>query len=128
MELFAIAAAMLIIWMCWQLYRARRYNQFKAMVQQDLKPRVVEHLTTKLQSERSDATPNTDAHIAASQYFYTQFPARTLQVAIEWEIVNEAWLKEHGYIRFCQHLFFVDRDKLIDFSNQDDQLEEDESS
>lgn len=113
MEIFAIAAAMLLLWMAWQLYRAKRFNQFKRQVMIEIKPLVALHVKKTLIENRSDLTPNTEAHIQASQYYWTQYASRTLQAALHWQLIDEQWLKQTGNIRNCQHLFYIEQDKLV---------------
>ena len=114
LEIIAIAAVMLIVWMAWQLYRAKQFNKFKRQIMVDIKPLVEKYVAETLIENRSDSTPNTDAHISASQYYWTQFPSRTLQMALHWQLIDEQWLKRTGNIRNCQHLFYIERDKLAD--------------
>jgi len=118
MEIIAIAAIMLLVWMTWQLYRARNFNRFKQRIIQELKPKVVQKVKERLIASRSQLTPNTDAHIIACQFYWTQHPARILQAALQWEIINKQWLQETGNLRNCQHLFYIDKDKLVTFDEE----------
>ena len=75
----------------------------------------------QLIAERSELTPNTDAHIQASQYFWGQYPSRVLQAALQREIIDETWLESTGNTRNCQHLFFVEQDKLVALADSTDE-------
>ena len=118
MEILAVAAASLLVWMAWQLYRAKRFNHFKREIMTVLKPKVLAHLEQKLISERSELTPNNETHIQACQYYWGQYPSRILQAAIHWQLVDEAWLSQSANNRYRQHLFFVEQDKLAEFKEQ----------
>ncbi|WP_448211325.1 hypothetical protein [Colwellia sp. MEBiC06753] len=118
MEILATAAIMLIVWMLWQLYRARRFNQFKRHIIRELKPKVQKAVDTWLVAQRSELTPNTDAHIAASQAYWTAYPSRTLQAALRWHVIDQQWLIDSGNVRNCQHLFFIEQDKLAHFNDE----------
>ncbi len=109
---------MLLCWMTWQLYRAKRFNRFKQLIRQELKPKVANKVAENLLATRNKLTPNTDIHIKASQYYWTQYSARTLQAALRWKIVDEEWLRSTGNIRNCQHLFYIEKDKLAEFSEE----------
>lgn len=118
-EIFAIAAVMLITWMAWQLYRAKRFNRFKRQIITEVKPLVAKHVAQMLVESRDEQTPNTDAHIHACQYYWTQYVSRTLQAALHWQLIDEQWLKRTGNIRNCQHLFYIERNKLVEFNDKD---------
>ncbi len=36
-----------------------------------------------------------------------------IQAALEQEIIDEAWLKNTGNYRNCQHLFFIEKEFLL---------------
>lgn len=115
MEVIAVLAAAALVWMSWQLYRAKQFNKFKQAINTELKPRVIAYLKQELVETRSELTPNTDAHIHASLYFWCQYPSRILQAAMRWQLLDEHWFEQTGYKRHCQHLFFIEQDKLASF-------------
>ena len=118
MEFLAIAAIAVILWMLWQLFRARKFNQFKLMIMHEIRPLVIAHLEKTLVESRSEQFPNTDAHIEACSYYWGQYPSRVLQAAIAWQLVESNWLENTGNTRHCQHLFFIEKDKLAEFKNE----------
>ncbi|WP_181901690.1 hypothetical protein [Thalassotalea euphylliae] len=118
MEILALAAAILLIWMAWQLYRAKSFNRFKREIMTSLKPKVLAHLEQRLIEERSELTPNNQAHIDASQFYWGQYPSRVLQAALHWQIIDDDWLVRTGNKRYSQHLFFVEQDKLAEFTER----------
>ncbi|MFD2164807.1 hypothetical protein ACFSJY_00880 [Thalassotalea euphylliae] len=114
MEILAVLALAFLGWLGWQLYRAKQFNQFKLMIQQELAPKVRAKLVIVLEESRSELTPNTEAHIEASQVFWTIHPARTIQAAFHFNVIDKSWLEETGNMRLCQHLMAIDSDKLAD--------------
>lgn len=60
---------------------------------------------------RSDIFPNNACHQESTIAYWTAYKVRILQAALMREIIDEAWLKETGNYRNCQHLFHVERDK-----------------
>lgn len=115
MEIVALLAVTIILWMLWQLHRARQFNHFKRFIQSELKPQVIAHLKQSLNEQRSDIFPNSEAHIAASQYYWSQYSSRILQAALHWELLKSDWIETSGNKRHCQHLFFIEQDKLARF-------------
>ncbi len=115
MEIIAVLAVAIILWMLWQLYRARQFNQFKQFINTELKPLVSIALKQRLEENRDELHPNTEAHLDAATYFWCQYPSRILQAAIAWQVLDENWIEKSGNKRHCQHLFFIERDKLATF-------------
>ena len=116
MEILAIAAIAVIIWLLWQLYRAKKFNHFKQQIMTDIRPLVIAHLKQTLIESRCERYPNSDAHIEASCYYWGQYPARVLQAALAWKIIEQHWLEQSGNVRNSQHLFFIEQDKLAAFT------------
>lgn len=115
MEIAFILAALLLGWMAWQLYRAKQFNQFKRYITDDLRPQVLTKLADQLNEGRSDRFPNNDAHIEASKLYWSAYPSRVLQAALAWQVLPEDWVENSGNKRHCQHLFFIEQDKLATF-------------
>ncbi|QOL26848.1 hypothetical protein LP316_06025 [Thalassotalea sp. LPB0316] len=113
LEVLASLATLTILWMVWQLIRARRFNQFKALLISDIKPEVIKAITTELEQSRSNAFPNNEYHIQATLYFWTQYPIRILQAALERDIIDERWLKKTGNFRHSQHLMHIQQQYLL---------------
>ena len=115
LEIIALLAVAIILWMLWQLHRARQFNRFKQFIETELRQKVVSHLKNELNEQRSERFPNNEAHIAASEYYWSQYPSRILQAALHWKIIEKDWLEKTGNKRHCQHLFFIERDKMAHF-------------
>lgn len=112
MEIIVILAVLVLVWFAWQLARAKRFTRFKRYIETELKPQVVANILADLEKNRSEQCPNGDAHQQATVYYWTECKARILQAALTQEIITEAWLKESGNWRSCQHLFFIEQHKL----------------
>lgn len=112
MEIAVLLATSVIIWMIWQLHRAKKFNAFKRYIQAELKPKVIEQLTSDLISERNDIFPNTKSHIDASIYYWGLYNVRILQLALEKNIIDVQWLKNTGKYRHCQHLYHIERQHI----------------
>ncbi|MDG1752024.1 MAG: hypothetical protein P8I03_10245 [Thalassotalea sp.] len=109
MEILVVIAAGLLVWMAWQLYRAKQFTQFKQLIETELKPQIVDYLTTELIKNRSELFPNSDCHIQASIDYWCRYKVRILQLALEKEIITKQWFIETGNTRNCQHLFHVEQ-------------------
>ena len=113
MEVFiSIAALALLIWMAWLLFKAKQFTRFKRMIESDLKPQVIEKLTSELEQNKSNKTPNNDAHIKATIFYWCEYTSRILQAALAYQVIDQQWLIETGNLRNCQHLFHIEADKL----------------
>ena len=106
------AALGLLLWMAWLLFKAKQFTRFKVMIERDLKPKVIEKLTYELEYNRSDNTPNIQAHINATIFYWCEYKSRILQAALAHQIVDQQWLVKTGNLRNSQHLFFIEADKL----------------
>jgi len=109
---------LLLLWMGWQIYRAKQFNRFKQFIRHDIKPQVVEHLKSNLVKNRNENFPNDECHIQASIDYWCVSTARMLQYALQYELVSEKWLKETGNYRHCQHLFHIEGQYLHTFIEQ----------
>lgn len=109
MEVLVIIAIGLLLWMVWQLYRAKQFTQFKQLIESELKPKIIDYLKTDLIDNRNELFPNTDCHIQASIQYWCQYKVRILQLALEKEIITQQWLKETGNMRNSQHLFHIEQ-------------------
>ncbi|WP_448250289.1 hypothetical protein [Thalassotalea agariperforans] len=113
MEIIVVIAIAVILFLLWQLYRAKQFNRFKKRIELEITPQLSEHITAQLIASRCQLLPNTQAHIEASILFWTCSKARVIQAALEQEIIDEAWLKNTGNYRNCQHLFFIEKEFLL---------------
>lgn len=113
MEVFATLAVVCLLWMIWQLYRAKQFNRFKQTLQIDIAPKVIDAIKTELEASQSEAFPNNESHVQATLFFWTQYPIRILQAAIERDIIDEKWLKETGNVRHSQHLMHIQQQYLL---------------
>ena len=66
MEFLAVISVGILIWMAWQLYRAKKFNNFKRHIHQVLKSQVINHIIAELESTRSDDFPNNETHQQAT--------------------------------------------------------------
>ena len=109
MEILALLAGTVLIWMAWQLYRAKQFTQFKNDIETKLKPQVIEALSTHLEETRSDIFPNNEYHQQASQLYWCQYKSRIVQAALKFGVIDKQWLIDNNKLRHCQHLFHVER-------------------
>ena len=112
MEFFIVIAVGILTWMVWQIIRAKRFTRFKRLLNEDIKPKVIENIIAELNDSRSEILPNNEVHCQATIDFWGQYPVRILQAALNREIIDKAWLEETGNMRNSQHLFFIQRDKM----------------
>ncbi|PCI58290.1 MAG: hypothetical protein COB35_13880 [Gammaproteobacteria bacterium] len=112
MEFIAIPAIALLIWLAWQLYRAKQFNKFKTLLNDKIKTDVIAAIQEDLATQRSEQFPNNQAHIDATVYYWTQYPIRILQAAINYEIVDKQWLLATNNVRNSQHLMHIQRQYL----------------
>ena len=109
MEIFVIIAVGLLLWMVWQLYRAKQFNKFKLLIEIELKPQLVDFLKNELIEGRNDLFPNSDCHIQASIDYWCRYKVRIVQFSLEKEIITKQWLEETNNTRNCQHLFHIEQ-------------------
>lgn len=117
LEFFAFLACAILLWLGWQLYRAKQFTKFKWQIDQRLKPLVVAHIKEELANGRSELFPNNHCHQQATIFYWCQYRSRIVQAAIHWHLVEQDWLEKTGNVRHCQHLFFIEKDKLATFHN-----------
>ncbi len=108
----ALIALFILLWLVWQLIKAKKFNQFKQKIEQELKSKVVEDIIEELNETRSELYPNTDSHQAATIFFWTQYKSRILHAALKREIIDEKWLNSSGNLQNAQHLFHVEQRHL----------------
>lgn len=114
MEIILVLAITFLLWLAWQLFRAKQFNRFKTWLAEKIKPKVINALTEQLLNERCEQFPNTDVHIEAAVIFWTKHPIRILQWALEHQILDEEQLKKTGHWRNCQHLFHIQQQYKVE--------------
>lgn len=112
MEIIIVFAVFILLFMVWQIIRAKRFTQFKRVLNTEIKPKVISHIVTELNESRSEVFPNNKVHCQATIDFWGQYPVRILQAALHRNIIDKAWLEKTGNMRNSQHLFFIQRDKM----------------
>ena len=112
MEFIALPALALLIWLAWQLYRAKRFTQFKNLLNSDIKTKVIIAITDDLTEHRCEQFPNNQVHIDATIFYWTQYPIRILQAALKYEIIDKQWLQDTKNVRNSQHLMHLQRQYL----------------
>lgn len=112
MEFIVAAALAVLLWLVWQLIKAKRFTKFKQCLENDIKPKVFAHIINELNETRSELLPNNESHQQATLYFWGKYKVRILQAALIRDIIDEQWLKDTDNIKNSQHLFFIERDKL----------------
>ena len=111
-DFFTVFALAILLWMAWLLIKAKRFTQFKREIEQELKPKVIADILAELEESRSELFPNNEVHQQATLYYWTQYKARSLQAALQREIISTQWLKDNGTLRNSQHLFHIDQQYL----------------
>jgi len=112
LEFIVLPALALLIWLAWQLYRAKQFNKFKTLLNNEIKAKVISAIQEDLATQRSEQFPNNQTHIDATIYYWTQYPIRILQAAIKYEIIDKQWLQATSNVRHSQHLMFIQRQYL----------------
>ncbi|WDE01785.1 hypothetical protein SG35_006440 [Thalassomonas actiniarum] len=113
MLILAVLALGALAWLIYQLLRAKKFTRFKQTLEQEIKPKVVQHIIDELNETRSELFPNNEAHQQATIYYWCQYKSRILQAALNREIIDESWLKQSGNWRNSQHLFHVEAHVLF---------------
>ena len=103
-EVIIVLAIAVLLFMSWQLYRARQYNRFLDWLKRDIEPQVVNSLMVELEQSRSALFPNNEAHQQATIYYYTYKKVRIFQAACAREIISKEWLQVPANQRLAQHL------------------------
>mgnify|MGYP006136905303 CR=1 FL=1 len=112
MEVIVLAALLSLLWLVWQLVKAKRFNRFKLQIEQELKAKVIASIKEELNETRSELYPNNESHVAATIFFWTQYKSRILHAALQRDIVDQQWLKDSGNLRNAQHLFFIEKEYM----------------
>ena len=112
MEIIATLALLSLVWLLWQLVKAKRFTRFKLQIEAELKDKVITDIVEELTLTRSKKFPNNDCHQAATLLYWTQYKSRILHAALAREIINQQWLIDTGNLRNAQHLFFIERQFL----------------
>ncbi|MGB0938292.1 MAG: hypothetical protein ACPGTQ_12595 [Colwellia sp.] len=109
MEIIAVLALSALVWLLWQLWQAKRFNRFKAYIEKELKPKVIERIIEELDETRSEVFPNNEVHQKATIFYWCQYKSRLLEAALKRDIITQDWLKETGNLRNAQHLFYIEK-------------------
>ena len=109
MEIIATVALLSLLWLVWQLVKAKRFTHFKRQIELELKDKVIDSITQELVETRSELFPNNEHHQAATLLYWTQYKSRILHAALAREIIDQQWLIDTGNLRNAQHLFFIER-------------------
>ncbi len=117
MLIIEVLAVLVLVWFAWQLYRAKQFTKFKQWLNSDVKQQVIAQVLLELEQTRSEELPNNEHHQAASRYYWSQYPVRILQFALEKELLTKAELQKQGKWRHCQHLFHVEQQFLAPIFN-----------
>mgnify|MGYP000165043988 CR=1 FL=1 len=112
MEIIVLIAFGALFWLVWQLYKAKKFTQFKQNIEQNLKAKVIMAIKEELAETRSEQYPNNACHEQATIFYWTQYKSRILHAALEREIITKEWLEKSGNIRNAQHLFHVEQQFL----------------
>ena len=92
MEFIVVIAVLILAWLIWQLFKAKQYTRFKALIETELKPKVIAKIIEDLNENRSELFPNNAIHEQAALYYWTQYKSRILKAALIHEIIDEEWL------------------------------------
>ncbi|MEY8215356.1 MAG: hypothetical protein RPR97_12860 [Colwellia sp.] len=112
MQIIVLLALIPLLWLIWQLIKAKRFTRFKQKIENELKDKVIVNIVTELEESRDELFPNNSCHQAATILYWTQYKSRILHAALQREIITEQWLKESGNLRNAQHLFHVEKHYL----------------
>ncbi|WP_019028484.1 hypothetical protein [Colwellia piezophila] len=112
MEIIATLALLSLLWLSWQLVKAKQFTRFKQQIETELKEKVIANIIEELALTRGELLPNNDCHQAATLLFWTQYKSRILHAALAREIIDQQWLIDSGNLRNAQHLFFIERQYL----------------
>ena len=112
MQIIAILALASLMWLIWQLVKAKRFTRFKQKIEDELKDKVIASIKEELNDNRNETFPNNECHQDATLFYWCQYKSRILHAALQREIITEQWLKDSGNLRNAQHLFYVERKHL----------------
>lgn len=119
MEIIATLAALSLVWLLWQLVKAKRFTRFKQLIEMELTEKVVTDIKRELVETRCEDFPNNDCHEEATLFYWTQYKSRILHAALMREIIDQQWLISSGNLKNAQHLFFIERQYLPVSTKQD---------
>jgi hypothetical protein len=103
-EIIILLAGLSLLWLGYNLYRAKQYNKFLSWLDQEIKPQLIIKLKEELELSRNDLTPNNDCHIQATIHYWTSHKVRILEGALSREIIPASWLGNKLNYRMAQHL------------------------
>lgn len=109
LEVISLLAVLTLITMLWLLLKAKQYNKFLRMLIDDIKPQLVEAIKIDLIAKQSELTPNNQAHIDATIYYWTCHKVRIFQGAYQFGILDDDWLSTPQNKRNVQHLMHVEQ-------------------
>lgn len=109
MEIIATLALSFLLWLLWQLVKAKRFTRFKILIDNELADKVITDIKDELEETRSELFPNNIHHQEATLLYWTQYRSRVLHAALRREIIDQQWLLDTGNLRNAQHLFFIER-------------------
>ncbi len=98
----------MLVWLLWQLKRAKQFTNFKRWIKNELKPQVIEAITKNLLATQSELTPNNQCHVQATITYWCEYPVRIVQFALANELISTQWLKDTDNYRHCQHLYHIE--------------------
>ena len=116
MEILALLAGLILLWMAWQIFRAKQFTRFKQDIEIQLKPRVIEALASHLEETRSDIFPNNKCHQEAAALYWCQYKSRIVQAALKFGVIDKQWLIDNNKLRHCQHLFHIEQTHLAELN------------
>lgn len=111
-HIITVLASTSLVWLVWQLVKAKRFTRFKQKIEEELKEKVIVSIIEELSDSRCEALPNNNCHQEATIFYWCQYKSRILHAALQREIITEQWLKDSGNLRNAQHLFFVEQKYL----------------
>ncbi len=117
MVVFSLLAISILLWLIWQLIKAKRFTRFCHYIEHNLKQEVAEKLVAEFMNPSSQFSILKNEP-ARTVEFWMQYKVRILQAALLTDIINEDWLKQTNNVRNSQHLFFIDREKIVVLENK----------
>ena len=119
MEIIVTLAVLSLVWLLWQLVKAKRFTRFKLLIANQLTEKVVADIKRELAETRCDDFPNNECHEEATLLYWTQYKSRILHAALAREIIDQQWLVDEGNLKNAQHLFFIERQYLPITTNKE---------
>jgi hypothetical protein len=112
MQIIVLLGLASLLWLIWQLIKAKRFTRFKQQIEDELKDKVIASIKEELNDSRCEKFPNNDCHEEATLFYWCQYKSRILKAALQREIITEQWLKDSGHLRNAQHLFHIEKQHL----------------